>query len=418
MSALDIVVPEDLEGTKSVVRNWLKQVGDAVALDEPLVELETDKVAMEVFSQQAGVLREILFAPGQEAAPGDILGRMSALGEAVPPPGPSPSTQPHEALPATPPAPTEPAGPAADRRGSIADFDPALRLSPSVRRLLQESGADPNTITGTGRDGRLTRADVQAFVATGPRGAPAPVQTPIVAARGAPVGRRVPHDTIRRRIAEHMVHSVTVAPHVTAVFEADFGAISAHRQAHKAAFAAQGVNLTYTAYLVSACVQAMAAAPAVNSRWHDDALEIFDDINIGVGASLGEKGLIVPVVHQAQTLSLLGIAQRLQAMTEGARAGKLKPADVQGGTFSISNHGVSGSLVAAPIIINQPQSAILGVGKLEKRAVVRELDGADAIAIRPMAYVSLTIDHRVLDGHQTNAWLTRFVEVLQTWPPA
>ena len=160
----------------------------------------------------------------------------------------------------------------------------------------------------------------------------------------------------------------------------------------------------------------MKAAPAINSRWHDDRLEIFDDVNIGVGTALGDKGLIVPVIQRAQTLSLKDIAPRLDDLTERARTDKLSRADVQGGTFTISNHGVSGSLFATPIIINQPQSAILGVGKLEKRVVVREVGGVDAIQIRPMAYVSLTIDHRVVDGHQTNAWLTRFVELLESWP--
>jgi 2-oxoglutarate dehydrogenase E2 component (dihydrolipoamide succinyltransferase) len=160
----------------------------------------------------------------------------------------------------------------------------------------------------------------------------------------------------------------------------------------------------------------MAAAPNVNSRWHEDHLELFEDANIGIGVSLGENGLIVPVIAQAQKLSLKQIAQRLGELTEKARAGKLAPADVRGGTFTISNYGVSGSLLAAPIVINQPQSAILGIGKLEKRVIVREIDGADTIQIRPMAYVSLSIDHRVLDGHQTNAWLTRFVETLEHWP--
>jgi 2-oxoglutarate dehydrogenase E2 component (dihydrolipoamide succinyltransferase) len=143
---------------------------------------------------------------------------------------------------------------------------------------------------------------------------------------------------------------------------------------------------------------------------------VVEDANIGMGVALGDKGLIVPVIRRAQTLSLLETARRLTDLTERARKNALKPADVQGGTFTISNHGVSGSLVATPIIINQPQSAILGVGKLEKRVVVREIGGEDAILVRPMAYVSLTIDHRVLDGHQTNAWLTRFVDVLETWP--
>jgi 2-oxoglutarate dehydrogenase E2 component (dihydrolipoamide succinyltransferase) len=160
----------------------------------------------------------------------------------------------------------------------------------------------------------------------------------------------------------------------------------------------------------------MRVAPAINSRWHADRLEMFDDINIGVGTALGSKGLIVPVLPRVQRLSLQGVAAGLDDLVEKARAEKLTSADVKGGTFTISNHGVSGSLFASPIIINQPQSAILGVGKLEKRVVVREVGGVDTIQIRPMAYVSLTIDHRVVDGHQTNAWLTRFVELIETWP--
>lgn len=160
----------------------------------------------------------------------------------------------------------------------------------------------------------------------------------------------------------------------------------------------------------------MAASPNVNARWHDDFLEVFTDVNIGIGVALGEKGLIVPVIQRAQTLTLRETAAKLGDFTERARGNQLKPSDVQGGTFTISNHGVSGSLLAAPIIINQPQSAILGVGKLEKRVVVRSIGGADTMVIKPMAYVSLTIDHRVLDGHQTNFWLSRFVETLEAWP--
>ena len=221
---------------------------------------------------------------------------------------------------------------------------------------------------------------------------------------------------MRLRIAENMLNSVTQAPHVTAMFECDFSAIMRHRNRYKDAWARQGVKLTYTAYIVAACIEAMKAAPAINSRWHQDRLEIFDDVNIGVGTALGEKGLIVPVLRKVQTLSLKGVAAGLDELIEKARREQLTAKDVSGGTFTISNHGVSGSLFASPIIINRPQSAILGVGKLEKRVVVREVGGVDTIQIRPMAYVSLTIDHRVVDGHQTNAWLTRFVEVLESWP--
>jgi 2-oxoglutarate dehydrogenase E2 component (dihydrolipoamide succinyltransferase) len=213
-----------------------------------------------------------------------------------------------------------------------------------------------------------------------------------------------------------MTRSLTTAPHVTAVFEADFSAISAHRIRHKDAYKKADAALTYSAYIIHAAAAAMKASPNVNARWRDDFLEVFDDANIGMGVALGDRGLIVPVIRRAQTLSLAGIAAKLGELTERARRNALTSADVQGGTFTISNHGVSGSLVATPIIINQPQAAILGIGKLEKRVVVREIDGADAVLIKPLAYVSLTIDHRVLDGHQTNAWLTRFVEILETWP--
>jgi len=285
------------------------------------------------------------------------------------------------------------------------------RLSPSVKRAVLQHDIDPARIEGTGRGGRITRADVDRAVE-----AATPVEGVIPAATGEIASHFVPHDRMRLAIAENMQRSVQEAPHVTAVFEADFSAILAHREAHKAAFAKKGVKLTYTAYLVAAAAEAMKVAPAINSRWHADKLELYDDVNIGVGTALGTKGLIVPVLRQVQRLSLKGIAAGLDELVEKARGEKLTSAEIKGGTFTISNHGVSGSLFAAPIIINRPQAAILGVGKLEKRVVVREVAGADAIQIRPMAYVSLTIDHRVVDGHQTNAWLSRFVEVLETWP--
>ena len=407
---IDITAPLEQEGTTSVVRTWLVKVGDVVSEHDPLVELETDKVAVEVPAPQPGVVAEILLQPGANAGPGEILARLKPGGEEdIPVEGPALETD-EDAAPQPGPIVEKERGAApAKPARSIASFDPALRLSPSVRRYLVEREIEPEGLVGTGRGGRLTRADVEGAV-TGRTRAPA--------RQAAPVGgvERVPHDPMRLRIAEHMVHSLSTAPHVTAVFEADFSAIMAHRKAHKAEFEKRGVNLTYTAYLVGASAEAMKVAPAVNSRWHDDHLEIFSDVNVGVGTALGEKGLIVPVIRQAQNLDLFGIAQRLHDVTERARNNRLSPADVRDGTFSISNHGVSGSLVAAPIIINQPQSAILGVGKLEKRVVVRDVDGQDAILIRPMAFVSLSIDHRVLDGHQTNAWLTRFVEVLETWP--
>ena len=395
---IDIVVPAEQEGTKAIVRAWLKQVGDPVAENDPLVELETDKVTQEVSSPSAGILDEILLDSDAQALPGAILGRLRGAGPAAP----HVETRLRSDI-------------IAEQQTGSAPVADAPALSPAVRRAVREHGVDVSTLAGSGRGGRITREDVDREVA---RRHESPMPGPVVAGSSAamPGVRVIPHDRMRRAIAENMLNSVTVAPHVTSVFEADFSAIMAHRRKHKAASEKSGINLTITAYLVSACVSAMRAAPSINSRWYDDRLEIFDDINIGVGTALGDKGLIVPVVQRAQDLSLEGLAGRLGELTARARANKLSPVDVRGGTFTISNHGTSGSLFATPIIINQPQSAILGVGKLVKRVVVREVGGVDTIQIRPMCYVSLTIDHRVVDGHQTNAWLSRFVETIEGWP--
>jgi 2-oxoglutarate dehydrogenase E2 component (dihydrolipoamide succinyltransferase) len=271
------------------------------------------------------------------------------------------------------------------------------RLSPSVRRALQQHGVEPSRITGSGRGGRITREDVERALAA-----------------ATPSGGDIPHDRMRLKIAENMVRAVAEAPHVTALFEADFSAVAAH----KAAVAKKGTKLSYTAYIVTAAAEAMAVAPAINGRWEKDRIAVSPTIDIGVGTALGEKGLVVPVVRDAGSLTLEQIGARLDDLTRRARDGKLTGGDVSGGSFTISNHGVSGSLLAAPIILHQGQAAILGVGKLQKRVVVREVDGDDAIVILPMAYVTLTIDHRVVDGHQTNAWLSRFVEILESWPAA
>ena len=413
----DIVMPLEQEGSKSTVRAWLKNIGDAVKRDEPIVELETDKVAVEVPAPADGVLASITLNEGDEAPPGATLGVLSLV---IPDATKSRSgTQ--GPTQKRPPLGSGFAADAANRN----DERKEMRLSPLVKRLVAEHNIPLNAVLGSGREGRITHKDVAEYLtarasmeqaADGHDDVRFYVRSEKKGkASGEPTGRTIKHDFMRKSIAEHMSRSVATAPHVTAMFEADFSAIIAHRVKHKEAFAKAGAQLTFSAYIVRAAAEAMTAAPNVNARWHDDFLEVFEDANIGMGVALGDRGLIVPVIHKAQSLSLQETAARLTDVTERARKNALKPADVQGGTFTISNHGVSGSLVATPIIINQPQSAILGVGKLEKRVVVREVDGQDAILVRPMAYVSLTIDHRVLDGHQTNAWLTRFVETLENW---
>jgi 2-oxoglutarate dehydrogenase E2 component (dihydrolipoamide succinyltransferase) len=381
-----IAAPADqAEGTEMVVGTWLKNVGDAVTQNEPLLEVSTDKVTVEIAAPATGILREIVKSANQPIQAGEVLGRIevgtAAAAEPTPARGPT-STD-------------EPASGAAE-------------LSPAVRRLLAKHGLEASAISGTGRGGRITVQDVEAHVASR-------AGTPANTEPGASPSRRVPHTAMRRSIAQHVTQSVAVAPHVTSVFEADLSAIVAHREAHRAAFEADGVKLTYTAYFVRAGVAALEAVPEVNSRWHDDALELFEDCNIGVATALPQGGLIVPVIHRAQELDLRATAERLQDLTQRARDGALRPKDVQHGTFSISNHGVSGSLIAAPIVIPQPQSAILGVGKLERRPVAQVRDGKESVEVRPMCYVTLTIDHRVLDGYQANTFLTRWVEEIEGW---
>jgi 2-oxoglutarate dehydrogenase E2 component (dihydrolipoamide succinyltransferase) len=395
---IDVRVPDEQEGTKAVVRAWLKKVGEAVAENDPLVELETDKVTQEVPSPATGVLAEILLDTDDEAEPGALLARIEAgVYEPI-------ALAESGAGPKAAPEPTAPAV-----RGGTSDLE--TRLSPSVRRALLQHNIDASRIQGTGRDGRITRDDVDRAVASSTK---VSVGEPATAQPRHFSGGDIPHDRMRLKIAENMVRAVSDAPHVTALFEADFSAIAAH----KAEMAAKGVKLSYTAYLIKAAAEAMSVAPAINGRWEKDRIAVSPTINIGVGTALGEKGLVVPVVKDAGALSLEEVGRKLDDLTSRARSGSLTAADVSGGSFTISNHGVSGSLLAAPIILHAGQAAILGVGKLEKRVVVREIDGQDAILVRPMAYVSLTIDHRVVDGHQTNAWLTRFVQLLESWPTA
>ena len=393
---IEVRVPDEQEGTKAVVRAWLKKVGETVAVNDPLVELETDKVTQEVPAPAAGVLTEILLDTDDEAEPGALLARISA---GVYDPLPFDATEAKSEPNAERPASIQPSG------------DVETRFSPSVRRALLQHNIDPSRIQGTGRDGRITRDDIDRVVAsktTVSVGEPASPQ------RRHFAGGDIPHDRMRLKIAENMVRAVSEAPHVTALFEADFTAIAAH----KAAMAAKGVKLSYTAYLIKAAAEAMVVAPAINGRWEEDRIAVSPTINIGIGTALGDKGLVVPVVKDAGTLSLEEVGRKLDDLISRARSGNLVAADVSGGSFTISNHGVSGSLLASPIILHAGQAAILGVGKLEKRVVVRQVNGQDAILIRPMAYITLTIDHRVVDGHQTNAWLTRFVEIIQSWPTA
>jgi len=384
----DVLVPPNGEGTRATVLRWCKEVGDSVVKDEPLVELETDKVTVEIAAPAAGTLIEILKRVNDEANPEEVLARLRLGGE---------SAAPREA-PAARAAPQE--GEARSAEAGSATSEGRAPLSPAVRRLLEEHSIAAADIEGTGRDGRITAQDVENH-----------------APHTAPSGTtRVPHSAMRRRVALHMARSVAEAPHVTTLFEADLTHVLAHRSRHAAGYQARGARLTLTAYFISACVRALQAHREVNATFHVDALELHGDVNIGVGTALGNSGLIVPVIHRAQAMDLFGLARRLGELTEAARAGRLSPEDVRGGTFTISNHGVGGSLLAAPIIINQPQVAILGVGKVQRRVCAVQVDGVEAISVRSLCYLTLTIDHRALDAFQADAFLSQVVATLEQWP--
>jgi 2-oxoglutarate dehydrogenase E2 component (dihydrolipoamide succinyltransferase) len=393
----DVLAPPNEEGTRATILKWLKAVGEAVVKDEPLVELETDKVTVEVPAPVSGTLIEVLKAVSAEVSPDEVLARLQLAGQDLPAPSAPHSAPAHSAIP-----------PAAVRSEATA----STALSPSVRRLLQAHSLDLSDISGTGRNGRVTAQDVARHVAQATH---APQAARSLDWTGSTL---VPHTPIRRRVAEHMLRSLVEAPHVTTLFEADLTRVLKDRALHAKNFESRGARLTLTAYFISACVRALQAHPEVNATYRPDGIELHSDVNIGVGTALGDNGLIVPVIHRAQHLSFFDLAQRLTRSVQAARAGKLTPQDVRGGTFTISNHGVGGSLLAAPIVINQPQVAILGAGKVQRRVCVIGSDSNESIAVRSMCYLTLTIDHRALDAFQANAFLGLVVSTLENWPDA
>jgi len=409
---IEIRFPEDQqEGTEATVTRWLVAEGDSVEAHDPVVEIETDKVVVEVAAPEAGVIAHIKLQQDEEVNAGDVLCILDTDAEVDTESGSTSATEAQE-----------PETPATESLAPDVQVDNS-RLSPAVRQRVLQHNLDISSIAGSGRGGRITLQDVEALIAGKESQEKGSVQdTPSVPTPAATTedladsSEIIPHNKMRKRIASAMVASLMdTAPHVTAVFEADLSAVMQHRAANKEAYASRGTPLTLTVYFIAASIAAIKKVPRINSRWFDDHLEIFHHINIGIGTALGDAGLIVPVLKNAQNMDLPAIAAGLADLTNRARDGKLTPGDVRGGTFTISNHGVSGSLIAAPIIINQPESSILGVGKIEKRIKVREVNGEDVMVIRPMCYISNTIDHRIIDGFQSNAFLTELVNTLENW---
>ncbi len=413
--AYELIMPEMGEGVvEGLVSRWLKQEGDTIEQYEPVLEIETDKVTTEAMAEEEGTLLKIMVQEGQTVEVGTLLALIGNPAEAIPSNGtpkaskPKPETLSQQTKVATPLPPRSPA-------------QYTGRISPVVGRIAAEHEVDLNLVTGTGRNGRITKKDILAFVEQKPvvsevvdseivlsKPAPPP-PIPPAPQPASPLLSTIPLTGMRRAIADHMVLSKKTSPHVTTVFEFDFTAVNVHRRANKSGFAQDGAHLTFTAYIVAATVQALKQNPMVNSRWTDEGIELLRDINVGMATALDE-GLIVPVIKNADSLNLLGIARIVNDLAQRARSKQLRPDEVQGGTVTITNHGTSGSLFATPII-NQPQCGILGVGKIEKRVKVIN----DAIAIRTMAYVSFTFDHRILDGATADYFVSSIKEIIENW---
>ncbi|MBE9523566.1 MAG: 2-oxo acid dehydrogenase subunit E2 [Chloroflexi bacterium] len=411
-----ILVPELGEGVEEVnIVNWLKFEGDPVSEFEGLVEVETDKVVTEISSPVKGTLLKVLFPDAGTIVEVDtILAWIGEPGESVPLaddlPGVEISTLPsrHEV----------PQANSVDDNGSAvlraSGRDPVLGfISPLVAKLSTKHHIDLNLVQGTGRDGRITKQDILLFIDKNVRTESDGFST--LKATNAKQDTVVSHSTVRRKIAEHMVRSRRTSPHVTTVIEVDLSRVIAHRAANKLVFADDDVKLTFTPYFVIAAVSALKAYPLANSSWTDEGIVLHAEINIGMATSLGDDGLIVPVINNADQLALLNMAKTVNDLANRARLKKLNSDEVKGGTFTITNHGVSGSVFAMPII-NQPQCAILGVGAIQKRVVVvTDEYGSDVIAIRPMLYLTLTFDHRILDGAMADNFLGAMVESLEEW---
>lgn len=441
--ATKVIMPQLGESVvEGTVTKWLKQEGDKIEEFEPLLEVNTDKVDTEVPAPADGTLLRIYVQEGETVEAGRLLAMVGQAGEAVPEapeggaaePAAEREAEPARAEPATK-GDTAPA-PKAGRSGDLGF------ISPVVARISSEHGVDLTQVQGTGRDGRITKQDVLAFIESGAAaGAPAaqPVRSPWEEPASGELfrpseevfgktaktdgkmkpGEVVPLDPVRKSIAEHMVRSKDTSPHVTTVMEADLSAVVAHRNKHKEAFQAEGIGLTFSAYFAAATVAALKDVPLANSSFTEKGIQLHKKVNLGIAVSLGERGLIVPVIKAADDMSLRGLARTINELATQARDRKLNPDDVQGGTFTITNHGVSGSLFATPII-SQPQAAILGVGAIQKRPVVVQSTDelgitSDVLAIRPMVYLTLTFDHRIMDGAVADQFLAGVVGRLEHW---
>src|SRR5437762_10258875 len=428
MARVDVLMPQMGESiAEGTLSKWLKKLGDEVKRDEPLFEISTDKVDAEIPAPSAGVLAEIKVQEGQTVPVQTLVavietdkGAAATAAPATAASPAAPSTSP--VLPR--PSPSSPVVPKGDG-AETADERLRRKSTPLVRKIAAEHQVDISTIPGTGFAGRVTKQDILGVIE---RGAPAPTapgsRLPAPGASGPvqhptvepwPGDRVEPFSKIRKITADHMIMSRRTSAHVTSFFEIDYSRVAELRRKHKAAYAERGVNLTYLAFIAKTCAENLRTHPVVNAAVSGDNIIYRRDVNIGIAVAL-EWGLIVPVVKRADELSLAGLARTINDLGERARTKKLLPDEIQRCTFTITNPGVFGSYAGAPII-NQPQVAILGVGTIEKRPKVVTLpDGTDTIAIRTLGMVSMSYDHRIVDGADADRFLADVKRMLEDFP--
>ncbi len=454
--AIDVIMPQMGESiAEGTVIRWMKKVGDAVERDEPLFEISTDKVDAEIPSPAAGTLSEVLVAEGETVPVNAVVARLAGAGEEAADP---PASQ--EAMPAADPNAAEQSAANVSTRNEVAqeatgvesdehavaeppqqnDAAPEeessddankvesleerrrTRSSPLVRKIAKENDVDISKIEGSGVSGRVTKKDILQFIES-----PTADKKPAAAASAAPAPRSAPGQTVsfkpgenvhiepmsmmRKKIADHMIVSRRTSAHVSTVFEVDFTSVGNLRKKHKQTYEERGAKLTYLPFIVQAVVTALREFPVINASIDGDSVVYKKDINVGIAVAL-DWGLIVPVLKKADEKNILGLTKAISDIGERARTKKLSPDEVQGGTFTITNPGIYGGLFGLPII-NQPQVAILGVGGVKKKPVVIETAEGDAIVIRSMSYLSLTFDHRLIDGAVADQFMARIKGIIE-----
>ncbi|HEY6808888.1 MAG TPA: dihydrolipoamide acetyltransferase family protein [Gemmatimonadales bacterium] len=441
MARIDVLMPQMGESiAEGTLSKWLKKVGESVKRDEPLFEISTDKVDAEIPSPAAGVLAEIKVEQGKTVPVQTLVavieteaGAVVAAPAAAPAPPAAAAQRPPEAPGRVPPAspvaaaarpadrPPAPVPAPAGNGGETAEERLRRKSTPLVRKIAAEHRVDISGIPGTGFAGRVTKQDILGFIERGPASTARPADRPTAgpidhpAAEAWPGDRVEPWSKIRRITADHMITSRRVSAHVASFFEVDYSRIAELRKKAKASYAERGVNLTFLAFIAKACAANLRAHPVVNAAVSGDSTIYRKDINVGIAVAL-DWGLIVPVIKHADELSLMGVARAINDLGERARTKKLTPDDIQRGTFTITNPGGFGPYAGIPII-NQPQVAILGVGAIEKRPKVVTLpDGTDTIAVRTMGMLTMSYDHRIVDGADADKFLADVKKMLQEFP--